>query len=275
MNLSTKNARAKLYLPAIGALTLITLILRTVALLTALDAEIGYFENGALKIALYIMEGISLLACFSLPFLAKAEDLPAASMDTNSLVGRILTSLCSLSFVACAFAFFGLRDSSAAPTFLIMISAALLFVAAFYFLPAPGKKPSPLLGYAVILSAILTLSVTYFDRYTQMNAPLKLSLHVSLLSIMLFMLYDVRVLLDVQKPRARIVCGAISFFLCTSLGGSNLIAFLAGVYDDPLYLFPSLLLIGFAIYTAWQLLQRPKAKTPVEEAPSNENELTE
>lgn len=257
MNLSAKNARTRLYLLGVAALTLTLLVLRTVALFTAFDAKIGYFEGGALKTILYIMEGISLLACFAFPFLVKAENVPSANAAVSSLTGRILTSLCALSFAVCAIALFLMRGSTAAPSFLIVISALLLFAAAFYFLPAVSQKPSPYLGYAVILAAILTLSVTYFDRYTQMNAPLKLSLHVSLLSVMLFMLYDIRVLLDMQRPRARIVCGAIAFLLCTSLGGSNLIAYAAGIYEDALYFFPSLLLVGFSVYVAWQLVREP------------------
>ena len=217
----------------------------------------------------------SLLACFALPFLEKAENVPAANATISSLTGRIVTSLCALSFAVCAIAFFLMRGNAAAPSFLIVISALLLFVAAFYFLPAANAKPSPFLGYAVIFSAILTLSVTYFDRYTQMNAPLKLSLHVSLLSIMLFMLYDVRVLLDLQRPRARIVCGSIAFLLCTALGTSNLIAFAAGVYEDALYFFPSLALVGFAIYVAWQLLRRPSLEEKVAEVAEEAEETSE
>ena len=81
------------------------------------------------------------------------------------------------------------------------------------------------------------------------------------------------VLLGTQKPRARIVFGAITFFLCASLGGSNLIAFAAGIYDNSLYFFPSLTAVGFAVYTAWQLLREPASEEQLEKAEQTEEEI--
>ena len=94
----------------------------------------------------------------------------------------------------------------------------------------------------------MMLGVTYFDRYTQMNAPHKLSLHLCALAIMFAMLYEERALLSRPMPRARAAATAIAASLCTIYALSNAIAFLGGVYDDLIYFLFDLVTLGFA---AW------------------------
>jgi hypothetical protein len=113
---------------------------------------------------------------------------------------------------------------------------------------APPLHTTLLCGYGVILAFALLLCFTYFDQFTPMNAPHKISLHLSLLSLMIYLFYDLRTLADEAMPRAAAVSSAIAFTLSLSTGVSNMIAFAAGKYHSAPYLAQDLLLVALAIY---------------------------
>jgi hypothetical protein len=143
---------------------------------------------------------------------------------------------------------------------LSVLALLLLLVSAAYFglqflAQTPPPKTLLLCGYGVILAAALLLSITYFDLYTPMNAPHKVSLHVALLSVMLYLIFDLRNLIGAPRPRGLGVCAAICFFFCTATGVSNAIAFLGGVYDDVMYFLFDLVTLGFAAYFTTKCLR--------------------
>lgn len=249
MNEKPLFSRYRLYLIGVGALTLIALLLRTLALLLAFDIDIGYFSGGFLVYALYVIEALAIVGSFSLLFFIRRGELPAKRAPLSK-AGFVSTALCALVFAVAAV--FLLTQVNALPCPVIFTTLAAICAglgAAYFILLFLGKTANaPLLGYGVILAAALLLSVTYFDRYTQMNAPHKVGLHLCLLSIMVFMLYELRTLIDRALPRALSVTSAICFFFCAVVGVSDIIAFIAGVYTDFLYFIIDLLATGFALY---------------------------
>lgn len=249
--MSTKSpfCRYRLYLCAMGGMTLLTLILRTLALFLSMDPEVGYFADGALSVLLTVIEVASLAACLALPLLVKAGELPRGRAPL-SLSGLIGTGVSALLFAATAIYLLVRIDYIPAPVVLCLLAALCLLAGATYFVFEFLGKGKPALGFGVILAVALLLSITYFDRYTPMNAPHKTALHLCLLSIMLFMLYEVRAAIGRDLPRALSVTSAIAFLFCATVGVSDLIAFIAGIYTDPLYLMGDLLVLGFAIYVA-------------------------
>ena len=250
MDAKSLFSRYRLYLIGVGALTAIALLLRTLALFLCFDIEIGYFSTDSFLIYfLYIIEALSAIACFSLLFLIQKGELPKkrAPLSKSS---SIATALCALAFAAAAVFLLTQIKVLPCPTIFTTLAAICAGIGAVYFaLQYFGKQSSSVsLGYGVILAAALLLSVTYFDRYTQMNAPHKVGLHLCLLSIMVFMLYELRTLIGRALPRALCVTSALCFFFCTVVGVSGVIAFIAGVYTDPLYFIIDLLAVGFALY---------------------------
>lgn len=235
---------------AVALLTLLSAVLRTVAVCAFLDANIGYFESGAPAVILsFAALALAVLFAAALPFLIKKENAPAAlpAPTLGVMTGAAITALLSL---ANAIYLFTARGESESPT-LYLVAAIVLFAAAAYFLlqfRAPTEA-TVLSGYGAILAAALLLSVTYFDRYTQMNAPHKISLHVTMLSFMLYLLFELRFLLFRAMPRVFLAALAACFTLSATFGISNVAGFLCGSYDNTAYLMQDLLSLGFAVYT--------------------------
>lgn len=252
MDIRSPMGRRRLFWIGIGALALITLILRTLALTLCLDIEIGYFASGAaLPFVARILTVVSLLACFAPFFLLKAQELPEERKPLG-LAGRIAAGIAAVCFLVTAVYLLTHLTTLPAPTVLVLLAAVFSVLAALFFvLLLRGQDGSAAAcGYGVILAAVLMLSITYFDRYTQMNAPHKVSLHLAMLSIMLCMLFEIRPMIGRSKPRGLAVTSSICFFCTAVFGGSNLIAFMAGIYTDPLYLMGDLAALGFAVYLA-------------------------
>ncbi|MBQ9098285.1 MAG: hypothetical protein IJY50_02545 [Clostridia bacterium] len=256
--MGTKPAfsRYRLFLGCIGGCTLLAAVLRTLALCLDLQIDIGYFRAGAvLPTLLYVWEGLTLLACLAPLFLIKKDELAPVRGVTSSLtlIGAILAALTfAATAIYLATQMGAIASAFPMPLALLLLAVIFLLIGGAYFLlQAMGRLESAgLCGYGVILAAALLLSVTYFDRYTPMNAPHKVALHVCLLSIMVYMLYELRVLIGRSLPRALCVISAVTFFLTATVGISNLIAFGAGIYSDPLYLMGDLCCIAMAVYIA-------------------------
>ncbi len=257
MNRLSKPLR--LYAAITAIFTLAATVLRSACLLLAFDAEIGYFQSkSALVTALYIMEGIFLLVALCLP-LFWGKDQPSHSKPTlslGSLIGAGVTAICAVLVSVCLFASLG---STAAPGGLLFFAALLLLVGAAYFVmaflmqsPAPGTACA--LGYGALFGVACLLAVTYFDRYTQMNAPHKISAHLCLLTVMLFLVYELRLVIGRPMPRALMAASALAFFFNAACGISNVVAFLAGRYDSALYLSVDLFSVAFALYAGARMV---------------------
>ena len=251
----------------LAALTLLTTMLHTLALFSAMD-RIGYFQRSAAPVILfYVFCALGILVCAAFPFLIYNRDVAREphELPTLRFVGAAVAAV-----AACTTALFLIFKASAlpTPTPLNLLTALSLLCAAVYFalrLKTGNVCSTVLWGYGAILSAALSLVLTYFDRYTQMNAPHKISLHVCMLAVMFALLAEQRDLLDRPLPRLCTAGTALAAFLCTALSLPAIIAFIGGVYDDPLYLFFDLLTLGFAVYFGTKCAQYARTATPTEE----------
>jgi hypothetical protein len=223
--------------------------LRSAALLFAFDPKIGYFQSGALTVLLYVLQVLTAACCIALPFLINnyAWREPAAPSLTAT-VGSLLTAL-ALAAVAIVAALRG--NTFSAPAFISILAVAFCALGTLCFLlPLLRVKPrvAVLFYYAAIIAFILLLAVTYFDRYVQMNAPHKISLHLAFLAAALALVARARILIGCEKPALTVVSHLLAFSLCAACGIPNLIAFLAGSYTDAFYLTLDLLTLAAAVY---------------------------
>ena len=273
MDLTSLKGRRRSFLIALGVLALVTLLLRALALITAFDAEIGYFKSdAALPVLTRVLEILALAACFVPLFLFNKNELPVTHRPLN-LAARIAAGLAAVCLLAAAVFLLPRLSTIPAPRVLVLLAAVLLAAGSLYFvflLRVKEAAATPF-GYAVILGAVLLLSITYFDRYTQMNTPHKVSLHLSLLCVMVWMLFELRAVLGIAKPRGLAVTSSLCLFYPGVCGGSNVIAFLAGSYRDPLYLMGDLVCLGIAVYVAC----RAASDLRYDMAISSEAEVTE
>jgi hypothetical protein len=231
--------------------TILACALRTVALFVSFDADIGYFHTTApLVILTDVCTLLSIVLGATIPFLINIEIVPEETSPLSSprFIGTAVNTL--FPCAAALFLIFCVKDVPA-PALLVLITALCLLATAAYFLLRlfyAKPKTAASIGFSVILAAATVLATTYFDRYTPMNAPHKLSLHLCMLSIMFAMLYELRALLARPMPRACTAATVIAASLCTVYALSNVIAFVGNVYNDVTYFFFDLLTLGFAIY---------------------------
>ncbi len=232
-------------------LTLLACITRTLALTLCFDAPIGYFQTGKAPVILtYVLQGLAIALCVAFPFLIKKEGAPAP-LAAQSTVGLIGAGCCALLLIVNAIYLLLNWQKLPAPELLLLLCALFSVPGAGYFAAQfreRNTESGALCGYGLILTCVCMLAVTYFDRYTQMNAPHKTSLHFCMLAIMLAVLYEVRSLIGRDLPRVRVAMLLLAFFFCATVGLSNTIAFLAGSYGDLCYLFQDLFCLFAAVY---------------------------
>ncbi len=249
--MNSSAARLRLYYGGAGLLALIATLLRTCALFFSFDREIGYYNKGALPVILSAFAGLAILFFFSYLFTEKKspEILPQpCSLPSIISAGAMaLLMLCNF-IVACS-----LQGIMKLPFLLWLLGILFLLLGTLYFIlrflaEKPPLTATLLLGYAVVFALALLLCFTYFDQQVGMNTPRKTDLHLSLLSLMFYMLYELKELAGMPAPRAARISGMLAFFLSLSVGVSNLLAFAAGIYSSIPYLVQDLLLVGFAAY---------------------------
>ncbi len=235
---------------ALAVLTLLATVLNTISLFAYMDA-IGYFQVGATTVTLfYIAIGLAAAICVAFFFLINIKDV---SHEPQTLSGARFKSAAVAALPFGAAALFLLLNVSAlsAPLFLILLTAISLLCGGVYFalrLTRVRSDVAVLWGYGAILSCGLSLILTYFDRYTQMNAPHKLSFHVCMILAMLALLLEQRDLLNRPFPRLCVVFTALAAVFCTATALPNVLAFAGGVYDSLLYLFFDIMTLGLAAY---------------------------
>ncbi len=251
MNARTKLSRLQLLSILLGALTLGTVVLRTVALTLFLNTDTSYLTRGGISIPLYILELLAAALCVALPFLIKKE--PVAVCDSPLSIGGLFgAGLCALTMTVTAAYFFLRRTAIPAPAVVVLLAAVFLLGGAAYFIGQFSAKPAPAtvlpLGYAAILGTALLLATLYFDLTTPMNAPHKISLQLALLSTMAAILYELRIATGEPHPRVQAAVTGFAFFTCAVTGIPNAVAFLTDAYDSVPYLFADLTVTALAIY---------------------------
>ncbi|MBQ2806951.1 MAG: hypothetical protein IJA78_02240 [Clostridia bacterium] len=242
---------------AVPTLVTLTVLLRTLALCLAFDRAPGYFRSGAvLPILYYIILGVSAIAFCALPFLVRDRALLPAEAPLS--LGRLVAAgVMSLLAAVNAIYLFANADSTAAPALLCALAAMALLAGGahflLHFLGERARTARVLCGYAMILAAVLLLSATYFDLRTPMNAPHKVGLHVCMLAIMGSLLADQRAALGRNKPRALAALSLLALLITATVGVSGVVAYLAGVYTDTLYLLQDLLTVGYALFVGTRI----------------------
>lgn len=251
MNSKAKISRVQLLTILLGALTVCTVVLRTVALTLFLNTDTGYLLRGGISVPLRILEVLAVAFCVAIPFLIKKEALTAdtAPLSIAALFGA---GLCALTMVLTA-AYFLLRSSHVpAPTVVVLLTAIFLLGSALYFVNQFRAKQEPAtalpLGYTSILGSALLLATLYFDLTTPMNAPHKISLQMALLATMAAILYELRVFTGEPRPRVQLAVCGYACFACAVAGIPNTVAFLSGAYDTAAYLFADLTAMALAVY---------------------------
>ena len=239
------------YLLGSALLTLLTAALRTLSLTLAFDPASGYFEGGALPVIYRTVTLLSLAVIIALPlFFFKGKLSAKRTPLTRS--GACGACLCALLFFINFIVGCTIKSTVLSPLLWLVGLISLLLATVYFILQTPfvqaGKNAHAVLGSITVLALACLIAFTYFDVSTPMNAPHKMDLHVALLSVILYLLYELRAKAEIARPLALLIFSSLSFFLSASIGVSDTVAYLSGTFSSPLYLAEDLLLLALAVY---------------------------
>ena len=267
--MNTQGHKLHIYYLSAALLTVLCTALRVLALTLSFDRDIGYFTpHSALPIFLRVFEIVALLWFFTLPFLMSKGALPAEK-PAATLPHRAAAALVTLVLVLNVADWCRVNTGRGLYRAVLILGIPLLLLAAAWFLlTAIGVARRDLFvtfGCFAVLAVAFLIAFTYFDNYTPMNAPHKTGLHLALVAFLFYILYRLRDAAGIAMPRARALASMAAFFLCFTVGVSDLIAYPIGVFTDASYLLQDLLLIGFATLIGTAAAAEARSLTPPKE----------
>jgi hypothetical protein len=256
-----------------AVLTLISVAVRTLCMLTAFDAEVGYLAPGpmtALANALYFVTAAAIVI---LAVLIPKDTLPGElriclRAPSACLLGLALAAFTVVAMTVCI---------PTAPSKLLTVSAVLgLPASSYYFLSATrgGRYPDWLsfLGYLPVFWCVTAVGELYFDVYVTMNSPLKVTLQAGLLGFMLMSLQELRFRIGRATPRAAVAFFGMGSFTCLTAAIPLLIATGAGVVSHTLHTLYAIVLLAAGLYGLYHMFRYtcPTAPAcPIGEAEAN------
>lgn len=213
------NARIFILITVLLALTCTAL--RTVAMYTSFDTDIGYFKGGALSTASDIISLVSIIAIIVLAMLTPKSTVTVSDLNRiNTPFAYMQLGNAALLIVGSIIFLILYMQSKSVLDLLLVISgipAAVYFVTSYLYKKEIIKISATTvagLGMLVILWALLCIAHVYFDNFVQMNSPIKNSIQFGFLSIMISMLADIRYLIGKPSPRFYLCSHGLTFFLC-------------------------------------------------------------
>lgn len=238
------------------ALTLFSVVLRSLCMVFYFDVDPGYFSADFMPVLSNVLYFITIGIALVCVCLTPKDSLPS-ELHTRMrapvaiMLGLSLAIFTAISFIVC----FPARQSK------IMIAPALLgLLAATYFLLSVnrnGRYPDRLsfLGYLPVLWCVSAIGEIYFDNYTTMNSPIKISLLFALLGFMFIVLAELRFRVNRPMPRYSVFLLSVGGF--TALTGSIplLIATGAGKLDNIRHLLYAIVLLFAGLYGFYLLFR--------------------
>ncbi|MBE6558938.1 MAG: hypothetical protein E7661_08055 [Ruminococcaceae bacterium] len=244
---------AKICLLSAGVLTLLGVILRTVAMFVCYDGEVGYFDSTPLSLLLTILSFAAALLPLPLTLLIPKGSLPT----TWPIFKRNIVAVVPFALFAVAGGWtlwVGVSGDSAT---MLLLSGILALASALYYIMTTGKTAPHLvawIGYLPILWGLISMAETYTDQWTTMNSPIKLALQFGFLGVMLVTVSELRFLLGKPAPRASLCFHSIAIYFCLTGSIPTLVALAAGILDRPIHGAYALGCLGVGIYAAVRLV---------------------
>ena len=206
-----RTQRLGVYMPILFLAILTAVTLRTVACLTDLQLDTGFFENKTvINIASYLTLGFAVLL-LSYIFFAKKDEKLIPSFSSPATY--IPTALVSVATVFFALDIIGSARGSLKAFGIIL--GILGFAAVFHFIlnafiTSDGSSARAALGLAAVVFIAFFAAYLYFDTTMPLNAPNKIIDQMAHLFAALFLLYETRISLGRAKWNLYIAFGLIA-----------------------------------------------------------------
>ncbi|MCI5575567.1 MAG: hypothetical protein MR379_08385 [Clostridiales bacterium] len=283
-------AKARLYLFLLLCSVALTAALRVVAIFTCYDADIGYFMRG--MTVPEISTVCCVLCCVAaviFPQLFKKLSASSEGIYVNQHSGLEYFATAYAAFVmlggfvyelyhciadntvggmlskAAALIESSADNAYAARSYriqagIIIIGIIASAVSAIYFLLRLNEKRSRewhvLVGFAPGLRGVSGLAAIYFDMTVEMNSPNKLILQAALISVMIYFVYELRMLLGGKKahPRAYVASGLVAVALSASASIPLICGYFAGLISNSYFFTESFFCFNMMIYIAFRTI---------------------
>ena len=247
------SAKVRIYVRSAILLITAAILLRAVNFIFIFDTAVDYFNPHPLHYLYLTLCVLSVIWFLTAPIVIPKYAFPIRVTFPASRASHIAAWACVGLTVA---AFFFFRESMlyypASAVIYNQLAIFSLFSIIYFALHAignPAKEINALSAYLVIIWICLMLSVTYIDLFVAMNSPFKITLHMALMSMLLFVLEDARRQTSNRHFRIMYLSAALIAALhCGVASFPVLLAFALKKYFVIDYFFYAMLMAGFFFF---------------------------
>lgn len=230
---------------------LIAALLRSLAI--ALAFKGNYFTDSPLAITQTVVTVVFAAALVLLPLTVAKPSVTPCAPKKHAPFTKLTAALAALCLFLCFISSCVAVSTLTLPVLLPLIAfpsllAGIVYFVLHFFEKSVSLTAKTVFGSILLLAFAVLICFTYFDIGTQMNAPHKVSQHLALLSMMLWLLYDMRAAANAPRPRAQAALTPLTLYLCLTNGISNIVGYIAGKYTSSLFFATDLLLLVFALF---------------------------
>lgn len=279
--MNTFSSKLKVYGYSAIALSISAVVLYIISYFCFFDDYIGYFSSSSF---IPTIAGI-LLAVSCVWFLTLFVFIPKNQLKAGavgySTASRSVAAALAFGFIAFVIVRVFLPDlllSGAHPTSATIQNITNIFalVAALYFIfIAAGKSDRPIiqlfLGFAVILWAALSILEAYTNNFVTMNSPFKLLLIISMMSVMLFLLYELRSIAGCAYPRAHFAFTITGVLMTLVFSLPFIVVSAFGIYRIVEFTAPAAILFLFTLFMISRLFDQTRYQSEAIEETKNNN----
>ena len=253
------TGKIKVYIYSSLFLTLICSLLFCVSYLFFFDPEIGYFSIYA---PLPVISGaltVASLAFILTAFITIPKGAITAAPVPYGSASKLAASALAVGFLGYpAFRLLASRGETVVSPLLTLFCLVLGALSALYFLLVAlrTKKAGSgrvLAGFIPIFWAVVSMSEAYTNKLVAMNNPVKISFMMATLVVMLFMLYELRYLLERGFPRAFLVFTLAAILVLAVFTLPTLVLAAARIYSLKAFTSAAVVCLLLGLYMAARL----------------------
>jgi hypothetical protein len=195
---------------------------------------------------------------FSSLFIIPNKSIDAGEVPYSKMT-KIIAGICSAGFAAYFICRLVKMNIMTFSQFTIASSCSLLGILSviYFIMTALNKKSGSghiIAGFIPIFWAAVSMTEVYINKNIAMNNPLKISFMMTMMSFMLFMVYELRFLLGRGMPKLFMVFSLTGVLVSSVFEIPFLILTITGIYKIPDIFYSLFASIPFAVYILSRLI---------------------
>ena len=270
-----KNKRypAALVFSAVLAVALSCAALRTIAYFLIYDAEVGYFRTGFFSTLLYIYPIVAAIAFAVLLMLRIPKDCAPKKFVIAPKFARVAFGIeIAAALALLALTVFDLSAALRVGESMSYVCAATALISCLYLAPRLRQPALQALGgMALVIRALQTVCIEYFDWSTTLNSHVKTFRQLALLCGALFIIEHIRFKRNECNTRRLLILSAAAAILGITDGVSGLISASATLHTieafPPFLLSLAIGLCAFSVITRFYAAEYAPSEAPTQQEP--------